>query len=327
MTSTLGIDVSKEHLDVVLLREGQPAQAAQFANTCSGFNRLRHFLKKRGVEALQVCLEATGSYGDAVALFLHEAGYTVSVVNPVRVKAYADSRLSRNKTDALDAALIADFCRTQQPEAWTPPSPEQRELQALVRHWENLTEMRQQEVNRRQAGVISTTVMQTLDAHIAFLDQQLSELQRQIHDHIDRHPHLRQQRDLLTSIPGIGDITAFTLLAEIRDIHAFTSAPQLAAFAGLSPRQHTSGSSVRGRTRLSKRGSARLRAALYFPAIVAQRHNPILRAFAQRLLAAGKAKLAVVAAVMRKLLHLVYGILTSGQPFDPDYLDKQAVTA
>jgi transposase len=269
-------------------------------------------------------LEATGSYGDDLAQFLYDTGVTVSVVNPARIKAYADSRLSRNKTDAGDAALIADFCRSQQPDGWTPPPPEQRELQALVRHWQNLTQMKQQEVNRRQAGIPSQTVLQTLDAHIAFLDQQLTELQRQIHDHIDRYPHLRQQRDLLTSIPGIGDITAFKLLAEIRDIHAFTSAPQLAAFAGLTPRQHTSGSSVRGKTRLSKRGNPHLRTALYFPAIVAQRHNPILRAFAQRLLAAGKSKLAVIAAVMRKLLHLVYGILTSGQPFDPDFLTKKA---
>jgi transposase len=323
MTSYLGIDVSKATLDAVLLREDQSAEAAQFANTRQGFTSLSHFLKKRHVQSLHVCLEATGAYGDELALFLHETGYLVSVVNPARIKAYADSRLSRNKTDAGDAALIADFCRTQQPAPWTPPPPEQRELQALVRQWENLSAMRQQEVNRRQSGIPSPTVLQTLDAHIAFLDQQLTELQRHIHDHVDRHPHLRQQRDLLTSIPGIGDLTAFKLLAEIRDIHAFDSAPQLAAFAGLTPRQRSSGSSVRGKSRLSKRGSAHLRSALYFPALVAQRHNPILRAFAQRLLAAGKPKLAVLAAVMRKLLHLIYGILKSGQPFDPDFLTKQ----
>lgn len=327
MTSYLGIDVSKATLDTVLLREGHSAEAAQFANTRQGFTRLSHFLKKRHVQLLHACLEATGSYGDELAQFLYEAGYRVSVVNPARIKAYADSRLSRNKTDAGDAALIADFCRTQQPDAWTPPSPEQRELQALVRQWENLSEMKQQEVNRRQAGIPSPTVLQSLDAHIAFLDQQLIELLHQIHDHVDRHPHLRQQRDLLTSIPGIGDLTAFKLLAEIRDIRAFDSASQLAAFAGLTPRQRTSGSSVRGKTRLSKRGSARLRSALYFPALVAQRHNPILRAFAQRLLAAGKPKLAVLAAVMRKLLHLIYGILKSGLPFDPNFLAQSAETA
>ena len=324
MTSYLGIDVSKATLDTVLLREGHSPEASQFTNNAQGFTHLGHFLKKRRAQPLHACLEATGSYGDELAQFLHQAGYTVSVVNPARIKAYADSRLSRNKTDAGDATLIADFCRTQQPPPWTPPSPEQRELQALVRQWENLSAIRQQEVNRRQAGVPSQTVLQTLDAHIAFLDQQLAELLQHIHDHVDRHPQLRKQRDLLTSIPGIGDWTAFRLLAEIPDIHAFDSAPQLAAFAGLTPRQRTSGSSVRGKSRLSKRGSARLRSALYFPALVAQRYNPILCVFAERLRAAGKPKMAVLAAVMRKLLHLVYGILTSGQPFDPDFLTKKA---
>lgn len=322
MSSYLGIDVSKAWLDVVLLREGLPTEKGQFDNSHQGFRQLQHFLKKRKVKTLHACLEATGYYGAEAALFLHQAGYRVSVVNPARIKAYAESQLSRTKTDAGDAALIADFCCTQQPSPWTPPPLEQQELQVLVRHLENLHDMRQQEVNRRQAGIPSETILKTLDDHIAFLDQQIADLLRLIHDHIDRHPHLRQQRDLLTSIPGIGDMTAFKLLAEIVDVHAFDSARQLAAFAGLTPRERRSGSSVRARTRLSKRGSPRLRDALYFPAIVAQRHNPILQVFAQRLLAAGKSKMQVVAAVMRKLLHLVFGILKSGQPFDPLYLQK-----
>lgn len=323
MNAYLGIDVSKEWLDTVLLREGQAAEAGHFDNTEAGWHHLQRFLKKRKVKLLHVCLEATGHYGEGVALILHESGYSVSVVNPARIKGYADSRLSRTKTDASDAALIADFCRTQQPEAWIPSPPEQQELQALVRHLENLCDMRQQERNRRQAGVSSEVILKTLDEHIAFLDRQIADLLRQIKDHVERHPDLKRQRDLITSIPGIGDLTAFKLLAEIRDIRVFDSARQLAAFAGLTPCQRTSGSSVRGRARLSKRGSARLRSTLYFPAIVAQRHNPILHAFAERLLAGGKAHLAVIGAVMRKLLHLVYGILKSGQPFDDHYLEKR----
>ncbi len=323
MTAYLGIDVSKDTVDVVLLREDHAPETGQFDNRSQGFRSLHHFLKKRKVKVLHACLEATGHYGDALALFLHKADYTVSVVNPARIKAYADSRLNRTKTDASDAALIADFCRTQQPQAWKPPPPEQQELQALVRHLENLNDIRQQEANRRQAGIPSETVLKTLDEHITFLDQQIADLLQQIHDHIERHPHLRRQRDLLTSIPGIGHLTAFKLLAEIVDIQVFDNARQLAAFAGLTPHQRLSGSSVRGRARLSKRGSARLRHTLYFPAIVAQRWNPILAPFAKRLLAAGKAKLTVIAAVMRKLLHLVYGILKSGQPFDPHYLNKK----
>jgi transposase len=323
MTNYLGIDVSKDWLDVVLLREALPTEKGQFDNTHQGFRQLQHFLKKRKVKALHACLEATGYYGAEVALFLHETDYVVSVVNPARIKAYAESQLSRTKTDAGDAALIADFCRTQHPSVWTPPPPEQQELQALVRHLENLQDIRQQELNRRQAGIPSEIILKTLDDHITFLDQQIAELLQLIHDHVERHPHLRQQRDLLTSIPGIGDITAFKLLAEIVDVQSFDSARQLAAFAGLTPRERRSGSSVRGHSRVSKRGSSRLRSALYFPAIVAQTHNPILHVFAQRLRAAGKSKLQVVVAVMRKLLHLVFGILKSGHPFDPHFLDER----
>ena len=244
MNTYLGIDVSKDWLDVVLLRERVAAEKGQFDNSNQGFRQLHHFLKKRKVNELHACLEATGYYGAEAALFLHQAGYKVSVVNPVRIKAYAESQLSRTKTDAEDAALIADFCRTQQPEAWAPPPPEQQELQVLVRHLENLKDIRQQEVNRRQAGIPSETILKTLDEHITFLDQQIADLLQLIHDHIQRHPHLRQQRDLLTSIPGIGDLTAFKLLAEIVDVQTFDSARQLAAFAGLTPRERRSGSAV-----------------------------------------------------------------------------------
>jgi transposase len=327
MSAVLGIDVSKNQLDVVLVREDGRTERAQFVNGRKGFHSLHHFLKKRVQTALHACLEATGSYGDEIALFLFEAGYKVSVINPAQIKSYGDSRLSRTKTDASDAALIADFCRTQQPPAWMPPPPELRELQALLRHLEALTQMRQQEVNRRDAGILSAIVLDALNRHIAFLDQEIADLQKRIRNHVDRYPDLRQQRDLLTTIPGIGDLTAARLLAELPIWREFTSPKQVAAFAGLSPRQHQSGSSVRGRTRLSKRGSSRLRTMLYFPAIVAQRHNPALARFAQRLRDAGKPKMAVLAAVMRKLLLLAYAILKSGHPFDLQFTSRASLSA
>lgn len=319
----LGIDVSKAQLDVAL-QIGTALRTASFANTPAGFKKLRNWLKKRHNAPVHACLEATGTYGEAVAAYLTEAGHQVSVVNPARIKAYSQSQLTRNKTDLVDARIIADFCATQHPPLWTPPPPEWKELQAMVRHLDALKAMRQQELNRLGSGGTSPTVATKLHDHIAFLDQQIADLLSQIHDHIDRHPGLKQQHDLLKTIPGIGDITAFTLLAEIRDIRAFDSARQLAAFAGLSPRQNHSGSSVRGKTRLSKTGSASLRSALYMPAVVAKRYNPIIAAFCQRLAANGKPSMVIIGAAMRKLLHLVYGVLKSGLPFDPDYLLKSA---
>lgn len=319
MDAYVGIDVSAATLDMALWQDGH-WHHKHVNNQARGFAQLRQWLKQRRVGQVHACLEATGHYSDAVATFLAEEGHVVSVVNPARIRAYAESQLSRTKTDQVDARLIADFCRTQQPTPWTPPDPAWLDLQTMVRHLDHLKTMRQQEENRLQAGLPSATVRTTVEAHVAFLSAQIADLEQHIRDHIDQHPDLKRQRDLLTSIPGIGDTTAHQLLAEVPDFRSFTSPRQLVAFAGLSPRQHQSGSSIRKRPRLAKVGNARLRKALYMPALVAQRYNPLLAAFAHRLRAAGKPPMLVVAAVMRKLLHLAFGILKSGQPFDPSHL-------
>lgn len=316
--ASVGLDVSKAELVVVVLKQGQN-QGATFSNDEAGIEKLRRWLKKHGGQKARVCLEATGHDGDEVAWRLHEAGWRVSVVNPARIRAYAQSQLSRNKTDEGDAALIADFCLTQEPEVWTPPSAAQRELQALVRHLDKLETMRQQERNRLQAGIPSDTVHNTLKDHIAFLDQQIQHLKHHIHDHIDQHPDLKQQRDLLSSIPGIGDLTASKLLAEIPDLNRFHSPEQLVAYAGLNPRQHRSGSSINGRSALSKIGNSALRAALFMPALVARTHNTRLRLFADNLILNGKSKMAAIGAVMRKLLVFAFAILRSQKPFDPNF--------
>jgi transposase len=319
MPSVLGIDVSKATLEVVLLRPGLAAQAASYAHTQAGFKKLDHWLRKRHAGRVHACLEATGLYGDEVALFLHEAGHTVSVVNPARIKAYAESQMQRNKTDRLDAALIADFGLKQQPTAWTPPDPAWRELRALARHLLDLKAMQGQERNRLQAGVTSATVCQTLEAHIAFLQHQIETLEQHIQHPIDQHPDLKQQRDLLDSIPGIGHLTAALLLAELADVRRFDDANEVVAFAGLNPRQRTSGSSVRGQTHLSKVGNPTVRHILYFPALAARRFNPLIAPWCDQLQARGKPKMVVIGAAMRKLLVIAYGVLKSGQPFDPHY--------
>lgn len=266
--------------------------------------------------AVHACVEATGTYGDAVATALVDAGHRVSLVNPAAVKAFAQSQLRRTKTDAVDAAVLADFCVAHQPPLWTPWPRDVRELQGLVRRREALVEMLTQERNRAAAGELIAPVRASLSRHIAMLEAELADLDQQIDQHVDHHPSLRQQRELLRTIPGIGASTAARLLAECRAITAFASARAYAAFAGLVPRDRQSGT-LRGRARLAKTGSARLRLALYFPALTAMRHNPVLQRFSTRLRAAGKPKMVVVAAVMRKLLHLAYGVLKHQRPFDP----------
>ena len=326
----VGIDVSKDRLDVAVQAAPKRVEQAQFANQPEGWRKLKHYLQKRVGKGAPVCLEATGSYGEAVAESLYEAGYAVSVVNPARIKAYAASQLQRNKTDKLDAVLIADFCRTQTPPLWSPPDPAWRELRTLVRHLEDLEGDQQRQANRLHAwqhsAYASATVMLNLTQQMNLLGQQIEQVKAQIQEHIDQHPELERQRDLLVSVKGIGELTAAKLLAEFRAVTDFSDVRQLVAYAGLNPRQRQSGSSVHGQSHISKTGRASIRATLYMPAVVAQRHNHLLRAYAERMAQHGLCKMQVVVAVMRKLLHLVYGILKSGQPFDPHYLDNLVAT-
>lgn len=314
-TSVLGIDIAKDTFQVTWLQAGRAA-AGEFGNHRAGFKQLAAWLKKREAGLVWACLEATGQYGEDLAEYLHEHGHTVSVVNPLAIKRYAESQLSRNKTDAVDAALIADFCATQQPPVWSPPAPEIRELRELLHQLDTLQASRQQARNRLTSGFQSATVLAQLQAQIDFLDQQLEEIQQQIYEHIDGHPELKRQHELLDSIPGIGRLTAARLLAE--DLRRFDEARSAAAYAGLTPMNRTSGTSVRRRPKLSKIGKASLRRALYFPAIAASR-QPVFGALYVRLLAKGKSKMAALGAVMHKLLRIAYGVLKSGQAFNPNY--------
>jgi transposase len=313
--ATLGIDVSKADFHAFLIDEGKEAKRS-FPNTAAGFKQLISWLKNRGVSQTSACMEATGSYWEVLAVYLHEAGHQISVVNPSRTKAYAQSELLRTKTDAVDAAMIARFALAHKPPTWEPPSPETRMLQALVRHLEQLKATRAQQRTRLQTPGLPALVNDSIGELIAALNGQIDEIERAIHDHINQHPGLKEQVDSLLSIKGIGNTTASLILAEIPMIGRFAHAKAVAAYAGLSPRVVQSGSSIRKRGRISKTGNARLRKALYLPALTAMRFNPILRAFAQRLRQAGKPRMVVVVAVMRKLLVLAYGVLKSGRHFD-----------
>jgi len=215
--------------------------------------------------------------------------------------------------------LIARFCQTQRPPAWSPPAPEVRELQALARRLESLVEMRVAEENRLSSGVAVEAVRQSVEEHVAYLNEQIRRTEGLIRRHVDTHPTLKQRSALLDSIPGIGEATAALLLAEVTDIKQYRSARQVAAYAGLVPRERRSGSSVRGRVRLSKIGNARLRRALYFPAITALRCSPFFQQWAEGLRQRGKSKMSVIGAAMRKLIHLAYGVLKTGKPFDPEW--------
>lgn len=317
----LGIDISKATFDVALLG-GQQRERCQFANNQSGFEQLGRWLPQKGAKQVHACLEATGRYWVALALFLHEQGQGVSVVNPKLIKKHSEATMQRNKTDGQDALTIADYCAKQQPELWTPPTAAYRQLQEMVRHLQALKGDRTRVSNRRQSGVTSQEVLALLDEQLALLDKQMEQLEARIAEHIDHDPQLKADKELLLSIPGIGQTTAAVFLAEVQDVTLFESAHQVAAFAGLTPGQQQSGTSLNRPGRLVKWGNAHLRAALYMPALSAHRYNPIASALRQRLLQRGKSKMTTVVAVMRKLLVLCYGVLKTRKPFDPHHAQR-----
>jgi transposase len=313
MASILGIDIAKSKFDVVLLCEGRQRHKV-FDNDESGYLRLAAWLEQVGAGSLHACIEATGRY--ELALFLHEHGYRVSVVNPARIKAYGASELLRTKTDKVDAGLIARFCQAQSPDIWAPPSARLRQLRALVRSRDGLKDMRTREILRRQAGTASPLASASIERMIALLDAEIEAVMTAISALIAEDGDLARDFALLTSIPGVGAQSAVIMQAEVGDFRAFRHNKQITAFAGLDPQQKQSGSSVRGRSRLSKIGNPRLRSALYMCALSGRRHNPTLRAFAENLKAAGKPPKAVLGAVARKLLVIAYGVMKTQRPFE-----------
>lgn len=312
----LGLDIAKDTYQATLLSNGQRFRR-EFANQPSQFGRLLNWLDKHHAKHLHACLEATGRYGEDLALYLYQQGHRVSVVNPARIKAYGRSQLRRNKTDPLDADLIADFCQTQDPSAWTPPPLELLELRELLHHYDSLQTHKVQTRNRLQAGLKSQVVLDQLQMQLTLVEQQLAALLQQIQDHLDQHPDLKQQAELLETIPAIGALTAAKLVAEVP--LRFENARAFAAHAGVTPMKGESGSSVRHKSRLSKIGSADLRRALYMPAVVAQRCNPLIEDLKQRLAERGKCPMTIIGAAMHKLLRIAYGVLKSGRAFDPNH--------
>ncbi len=314
MDVVLGIDVGKADFHCALLSEGR-CRSNSFPNSAVGFERLVSWLGHRKVERVHACLEATGGWSEDLAAFLHDRGHAVSVVNPSTIKSFGQSELSRTKTDKADAALIARYCSAMKPRLWTPPSPSQRRLQRLGRRRVALDEMRTQERNRLQGPGIDE-IRPSIEATLAFLSRQIADLDAEMAQLIEDDPELRAKRDLLKSIPGIGERVATTLLGELPQMTEFRNGKALSAFVGLCPREFRSGSSV-GASWLSKMGARPVRRVLYMPSITAMRCNPVLSAFAARLRANGKRPKQIIAAVMRRLLVLAYGVLKSGRPFTP----------
>lgn len=316
----LGIDISKATFDAALLLPDSRLLQKSFPNTNQGFETLKTWvLGHLGKQPLHAVMEATGIYYEALALHLHAWIHTLSVVNPRQIKAYADSSLRRSKTDRVDAFIIARFAAAQKPRAWQPPTAAQRELQELCRRQQSLVAMRTAEKTRLSC-VQCDQVRASIRRHLQALDEELAEVETAIARSIASDSQLSARENLLRSIQGIGVRTAAKILGEVPDIQRFGSARQLGAHGGLTPRREQSGTSINRRGGICRIGSSRLRSHLYFPAITAMRCNPLIMSFASRLRQAGKPPKVIITAVMRKLLHIVFGVLSSNQPFNPHFL-------
>ena len=308
----LGIDISKLTFDVALLIDNK-AKTKKFSNTSKGFSELKQWLKNNEIDSVHACMEATGGYESKLAQYLYDNNFKVSVINPARIKGFSMSKLSRVKTDKADSELIAQFCQAMQPDLWKPTPLNIQELQQWVRRLDSLIANKNQENNRLDGA--SEVVAINISTHIEFLDKQIQEVEELISNNIKGHQDLNDKSKLLNSIPGIGEKTIAIILAFLT-VENFDSAKQVVAFVGLNPKPKQSGSSVLGAGRISKTGDADLRKAFYMPAIVSLRFNPIIKGFAERLSSVGKAKMIVVIAAMRKLLHIIYGVLKNKTPFN-----------
>jgi len=318
MSSFVGVDMAKNTFDVATpLDNGKHRTKGKLSNDAKGFAEFESWLCKHATADALIVIEATGNYHEALADFLFQKGYRLHIANPATTAAHAKSELSRNKTDKTDAKLISDFAmqKHRKLRLWVPEPQSRRRLRALVRRLEDLNEIRQMEKNRLE--VASPNVVTSIESVIAHVLEEIAKTEKAIKQHIDDDPDLRGKSELMTSIDGLGEKTAALILAELGDPLDYEGPKKLSAFAGLSPRQDRSGGYV-GPTRISRTGSSRLRGGLYMPAIVGIQHNVVLREFAKRLKANGKAPRQIICAVMRKMLHLVYGVLKSNKPFEPE---------
>lgn len=304
----LGIDVSKDDFHACLLQDRRHA-AKSFPNSTAGYRQLQRWLNNRRCTEVHACMEATGGYWLSLATALVEAGIMVSVVNPSRTALFARSLLRRTKTDRVDAEMIAQFCRTQSPPLWTPPPPEMLQLRGFLTYREHLVEQR---VRLQQlAGQIQVTdeLRRMHERQLTELKQAITAIEAQMRAFSHDHPRLAASIACLNAVEGFGFLSAAELVSGL-PVERLRNDKAAAAYVGLAPRERQSGTSIHGRPRICKIGDGRLRKALYMPALSAMRHNPILRAFAERLMAKGKPPKVVVIAVMRKLVVLAYHLLS-----------------
>jgi transposase len=315
--AVLGVNVSKDTLDAECVK-GKKKQSRKFANDPHGWQQMLAWLKAMGCKQAHVCMEATGRHRLGPALALHDAGHLVSIANPAQIRDFTRTKLGRNKTDQVDAALIREYAELFKPAAWTPPSEAMRRLYDLQTMRAGIVKSRTEWANRISSGLGDDTATKLAMTTIEHFTRQLAVIDTAIAETIQGDTELRSRCDLLLSVVGVGETLAALLLAEMPEPGILRRSGEVVAYAGLNPSHHRSGTSVDRPTRISKIGNATLRSALYMPALAAMRFNPAIAALVARLKSAGRLKpKQIVVAAMRKLLVICFGVLKTGRRFDP----------
>jgi transposase len=328
-TTYVGVDIAAATLAVVRHAAGQPAAPAQaFANTAAGWQQLQAALTAAGARPATtlVVMEATGGYWQGVATALAGAGWVVSVVSPASARHYAQARLRRAKTDAVDAATLAAYGRDLQPAPWAPAPADVQAWQLLIRQRDDLVALQTETRNRQHAlsrlPAVPEAARTAVAAVLATVREQIAALDEAIRQQAAAAATIARDVARLQTVIGVGLLTAAVVVVETRPLRDRATPGQAVAYAGLDPAPHESGSSVRGAGRISKTGNARLRQAAYMAAVSAVRYNPVLKAFYDRLVARGKRKKVALVAAARKLLVLMMTLLAHGRDFDRDWATK-----
>ncbi len=314
---TAGIDVSKETLDISLYN-GEKHDNITIANNKKAFVK---FLKKYSSDDLQIVMEATGIYHLRIALEAHNWGYFVSVVNPLIIKRYGEMKMLRAKTDSVDARLIAEYGYEQNPEEFTPRSDERMVLFQLSKAIEDLHKTHTAFSNRLESYThgcpVSKEVGKTYQSMVNKIEREIDKLKKMLFDYLDTH--FPDQSSKLTSIKGVGKMTASMIMAFYGNFEQFETAKQAVSFAGLNPNPRQSGTSVKRGSNISKKGHALIRKTLYMSALSAKKYNPVYREYYERLLASGKLKKVALVAVAHKLLRHIFAIVKYDREWDPQY--------
>lgn len=309
--NAVGLDISKLTIDAAI-KQNDAYTVAKFDNTKQGHQALRQWLKAHKAKKPHICMEATGIYYEAIADYLSDY-YTLSVVNPLKIKKYSEAVFARTKNDKQDAKLIADFCATVKPQPWIKPTQAQRQLDRLIACQSQLIGQCTALQNRQHVATddfikeVNQTIIDTLKAQIA-------RLKAEIKAHINSNQDMKQKLDKIQTIDGIGEGSAPSIINYLHS-KEFTSVKQYIAYIGLCPSEKQSGTSVKGKGRLTKYGHRQAKSVYFMPALVAYR-NRMYPDFIKRLEAKGKPKKVIIVALMRKLATIAYYVYTTNTEFD-----------